>query len=139
MISLLGSSSRRHGITFHPSGRIDICASLARTLRLDQGDVLDIIHYEGEYYLYVRHKAAELVGQHLAQCRPTKRGQRGSGMRLSCMALCRPFLALAPTAGAKVSFPTGSPTKLEGIPTVIPIITRLPHQSSHNYVTRANH
>lgn len=128
MISLLGASPRRHSITFHPSGRIDLCVSLARALDLAPGDVLDIILHEGEYYLYVRHRVESLGSQqHIAKCYSTKRGKRGGGMRLSCIALCRPFLALAPTGRAKVSFPTGEPTSIVGISVAIPIITRLPH------------
>lgn len=42
-------NSRKHDISFHPSGKIDISAHIARSLSLAQGDVIDIAYKSANY------------------------------------------------------------------------------------------
>lgn len=57
-------NSRKHDISFHASGKIDISAHVARSLALAPGDVIDIAQESGERYLYVRLRAGEYAGRH---------------------------------------------------------------------------
>lgn len=57
-------NSRKHDISFHPSGKIDISANIARSLSLAPGDVIDIVGESGELYLYVKLRAGNYVGRH---------------------------------------------------------------------------
>lgn len=57
-------NSRKHDISFHASGKIDISAHIARRLSLAPGDVIDIMHDSGELYLYVKLRAGNYVGRH---------------------------------------------------------------------------
>ena len=74
MTSLL-ENTRRPDVTFHSSGRIDITARIARSLSLSKGDVIDIATDGNEYLLYVRHRSANIIGSHEAQCWPTNHGK----------------------------------------------------------------
>ncbi len=70
--------SRRPDITVNVTGRIDITCRIARLLDLHPGDVIDVCQSGPEYFIYLRHKAAEIRGRHEGQCFPTSRGGRGS-------------------------------------------------------------
>ena len=41
-------NSRKHDISFHASGKIDISAHIARKLSLAPGDIIDIAHENGD-------------------------------------------------------------------------------------------
>lgn len=56
-------NSRKHDISFHPSGKIDISAHIARSLSLTPGDVIDIVCESGELYLYVKLRAGNYAGR----------------------------------------------------------------------------
>ena len=59
---------RRQDVCFYPDGRIDISTGVAKMLRLQQGDVIDIgVEGKNEYYLYVRLRADECVGRHVGR------------------------------------------------------------------------
>ena len=75
MTSVLGNT-RRHDIAFHPNGRIDITARVAKAMGLEAGDVIDIVTGNGECYLRIKHRAANVVGRHEAQVYPTSRSVR---------------------------------------------------------------
>lgn len=62
MKSLLGIT-RRPDITFGKDGRISITSRVAKLLVMEEGDVIDIMQNKGEYLLYVRLKADEVVGR----------------------------------------------------------------------------
>ena len=74
MKSLL-PNSRRHDISFHPSGRIDISAHIARRLSLRDGDVIDIAQENGEWYLHVKLRAGNYAGRHDGRVWTTSRGK----------------------------------------------------------------
>lgn len=57
-------SSRKHDISFHASGKIDISAHIARKLSLAPGDVIDIAQEHGEWYLYVKLRSGNYTGRH---------------------------------------------------------------------------
>ena len=66
MKSILGAT-RKHGLVFHRSGRIDLSALVVRTLGLAAGDVVDCIVDEDEnVYIYKKYAATEVVGRHEA-------------------------------------------------------------------------
>lgn len=57
-------NTRKHDISFHASGKIDISAHLARKLSLAPGDVIDIAQSNGEWYIYVKLRAGNYIGRH---------------------------------------------------------------------------
>lgn len=68
---------RRPDLTLHPGGRIDIAARVTRLLGLRPGDAIDVATENGEFYLYVRHRATRPnEPRYEATVFPTKRGGR---------------------------------------------------------------
>ncbi len=88
MRSILGNT-RKADITFYASGRIDITAHVARHLKLQKGDVIDICMHDKEYYLYVRHRAPT-IGRHEAAVYPTNKN--GLNFRTWSQTLCDTML-----------------------------------------------
>lgn len=120
MTSLL-SNTRRPDIIFHSSGRIDISARIAKQLNIRSGDVIDIMTERGEYYLYIRTRAA--IGRHEAQCFVTNnRAKHCHSFRAYSTRLCRTMLALTDSS-VKVSLPCGAPSE-QAFGTAIPVITK---------------
>lgn len=68
-------NSRKHDISFHPSGKIDISAHIARSLSLAPGDVIDIVCESGELYLYVKLRAGNYAGRHDGRVWATAHGK----------------------------------------------------------------
>lgn len=127
MLPLL-TNSRRHDVTFCPDGRIDITARIAKMLKLQDGDVINIAVHCGEYLLYVSQRASQCVGQHRAMVAPTNRGKRrNNNFRAYSKYLCSAVSQAAYGCdGRKTRLPAGSPVDIAGYGTVIPLITRNP-------------
>ncbi len=68
-------NTRRHDITFHASGKIDISARIVRRLNLAPGDVIDIAAEGRELYLYVRLRAGKYAGRHSGSVWATAQGK----------------------------------------------------------------
>ncbi len=68
-------NSRKHDISFHASGKIDISAHIARKLSLAPGDVIDIAQEGGEWYLYVKLRSGSYVGRHDGRVFSTAKGR----------------------------------------------------------------
>ena len=128
MTSLL-PNSRRPDVIFHPNGRIDITARIAKVLQLQNGDVIDVaVSYE-EYFIYVRLRAAECVGRHEATVHPTNKGKhRNNNFRAYSHRLCKSIRnALNGFPAEKpLRLPAGSPVIFGPNGTAIPLITRNP-------------
>lgn len=91
------SNSRKHDISFHASGKIDISAHIARKLSLSPGDVIDIVQEAGEWYLYVKLRAGAYVGRHDGRVYATANGK--STFRTCSKALTTAVLAAAGVSG----------------------------------------
>lgn len=90
----LFQNQRRHDITFHADGKIDISAHIARKLSLRPGDVIDIIiNDDGEWLLYVKFRAGSYSGRYHATVYPTTRKYRSGTFRAWSRPLCRKALA----------------------------------------------
>lgn len=74
MKDLLGRT-RRPDITFHHNGKVDITSRVSRLLGIESGDVIDIATDGMEYYLFVKHKRADIIGRHEGQVYATYRGK----------------------------------------------------------------
>lgn len=121
MQSILGNNTRKADIIFHATGRIDIASHVAKQLQLTSGDVLDIMKDpDGEYYLYVKHRAP-LNGRYEAMAFPTNR--RGNHFRAYSRPLCS---AILQTSGADSTarLCTGQPVNHSIYAKLIPIITK---------------
>lgn len=68
-------NSRKHDISFHPSGKIDISAHIARKLNLTPGDVIDIAQESGEWYLHVKLRSGTYTGRHEGRVQATVNGK----------------------------------------------------------------
>lgn len=119
MNSLLGST-RRPDITFHPCGKIDISARVARLLSIGEGDVVDVMEGCGEYYLYVRHRAADTMGRHEAACH--RSNPRGLNSRAYSKRLCHAVRGIVGSRGAAVVY-AGQTRTVGGI-TALTLILR---------------
>lgn len=82
--------SRRPDITFYPNGRIDITARIARAIKLQHGDVIDIAINGSERYIYVRLRADKVNGRHTATVYATKK--RSHNFRCYSRELCRAMI-----------------------------------------------
>ena len=92
MESLIGNNSRRPDITFHANGRIDITARISRWLGVEDGDVIDIIHDNGEYFLTIREKHDDIMGKHEAQCWASNK--QGRNYRAYSSKLCNAIIKM---------------------------------------------
>lgn len=117
------NNTRRHDISFHADGRIDITARVARVLDLQDGDVIDIATDGEEYYLYVARKAGTLVGRHEAQCYKTNRRCKVShNMRAYSIRLTSQVCTLCGTDNARLG--CGTPVQHLALGMAVPIIIR---------------
>lgn len=123
MIKSISANTRKPDLTFYSNGRIDICANAAKALGLVRGDVIDIASDGVEVYLYVKHRASDVVGRHRGVCNPTKIGKRKSNnMRAWNAALCSYILRMHHTD--VVSLPVGEAVEVAGLGLALPIIVR---------------
>ncbi len=125
MKSLLGNSNtRRADITFFSTGRIDISSALSKQLHLHNGDVIDIIEHNSEYYLIVRHRSVNVIGRHVGQCYPTNKHKSCNNYRCYSKQLCRAIVSISLTSPARLC--VGLPLELPPYGIGIPLITRNP-------------
>lgn len=117
--SILGNT-RRADISFYSSGKIDITSRIANALGMVDGDVIDIMMWKGEFYLYVSVHASDICGRHEAQCFPSKRG--GRHFRTWCRRLCSAILSEC-SETTRVSLAAGEVVEINGHK-AITIITR---------------
>lgn len=103
--SLLGNNSRRPDISFHANGTIDITARVAKMLNLADGDVIDVVLDDGEYYLYVRWRGKFINGNYEAQVHPTKKGSHN--FRAHSVKLCRNVLRYSGVTNTLARLPVG--------------------------------
>ena len=75
MMKSILPNSRKHDISFHASGKIDISAHIARKLSLAPGDVIDIAQKSGEWYLYVKLRSGNYAGRHEGRVWATANGK----------------------------------------------------------------
>ena len=78
MMKSILQNSRKHDMSFHASGRIDISAHVARRLSLAPGDVIDIVQESGELYLCVRLRAGSYAGRHDGKVYATAHREKGT-------------------------------------------------------------
>lgn len=123
MKSLLQSRHRRPDLIFRRNGQFDITARIARALNLSAGDSVDILADDGEFYLYVAHRAADNpCARFRAQVFQSKPGINTGHFRGSCIELCRAMIALA-EAQHSAGLLCGPPTRIPASPhLLIPII-----------------
>lgn len=125
MTSLL-PNSRRPDVSFHPNGRIDITARIAKMLHLEQGDVIDVAVGNEEYLLYVRLRSEQCVGRHEAQVYPTNRGGKSRNFRANSRHICSAIIKASNCDNKAARLPAGSPIIYGPNGTAIPLITRNP-------------
>lgn len=119
MQSILGNT-RKADIVFHSSGRIDITARVAKSLRLCHGDVVDIT-CGGEWYLFVKHRAPT-VGRHEGMV--FRSNAKGNHFRVWSRTLCRAVLDVCGATGDKVKLCVGEPVSHSVYGVMLPIIIK---------------
>lgn len=113
--------TRRPDVTFYRNGRIDISSRVAKMLHLDDGDVVDVGVQDGEYYLYIRSKASEVIGRHEAQCYASK--PKSKNFRAYSKRLCDAILRA--TASPLARIPAGEREEFPQLGVAVPLIIRL--------------
>ncbi|MDD6868597.1 MAG: hypothetical protein PUE39_03465 [bacterium] len=87
---------RRHDITFHANGKIDISAHIARKLSLRPGDVIDVVVDEnGEWLLCVKFRSGCYSGRYEGTVYSTTKKYRSGTFRTWCRSLCEKALTAA--------------------------------------------
>lgn len=114
-------NTRKPDITFHATGRIDITARVVKVLSLHPGDVIDIAHDGGEYYLYVKHRSA--IGRHKAQCYATYKGKTCNNLRAHSKQLCLAVLNINGNDN-EARLPVGEPITHTTLGITLPIIIK---------------
>lgn len=123
--SILGNT-RRHDISMFSNGRIDITSGIANALGIREGDVIDIMHGDGEFYIYVAVTASSTsCGRHQARCYPSKRGARH--FRAYSRRLCAAMLQEC-RCSKRVDLAAGATVCINGH-TAMHLITRRPISS----------
>lgn len=117
--SILGNT-RRADISFYSSGKIDITSRIANLLGMMEGDTIDIMTSQGEFYLYISVHASDISGRHEARCYPSKQG--GRHFRTYCRRLSHAILTECGNV-SRVSLAAGMAVDVNGH-RAIPIITR---------------
>lgn len=90
-------NSRKHDISFHASGKIDISAHIARKLTLAPGDVIDIVQEQSEWYLYVKLRSGKYAGRYEGRVWATTHGK--GTFRTYSKALANAVLSAAGASG----------------------------------------
>ena len=98
-------NSRKHDISFHANGKIDISAHIARKLSLAPGDVIDIVQTGGKWYLYVKLHAGTYAGRHTGAVWSTAHGK--GTFRTWSKTMTKAVLAAAGATG-RLRCPCGS-------------------------------
>lgn len=119
MQSILGNT-RKADMTFYQTGRICISARVAKALSLSSGDVIDIMHGDGEIYLYVKHRAP-LVGRHEGMA--FRSNKNGHHCVASSINLSR-FILQQCGVSDRVRLSCGLPVELQHYGIAIPIIIK---------------
>ena len=78
MMKSILPNSRKHDISFHASGKIDISSHIARRLSLAPGDVIDIVQESGELYLCAKLRAGSYSGRHVGRVYATAHRENGT-------------------------------------------------------------
>jgi hypothetical protein len=122
MESILGNS-RKPDISFFRDGHIDITARVAKSLSLSEGDIIDILRSGKEFYIYVKTRTHDVVGQHAGRCRTTRPNSHAN-FRTNCKKLTDAILAECNEAEV-VRLAAGETMEMPNIGIVIPLITRI--------------
>lgn len=119
MINLL-QHTRRPDIHFNRNGKIRLSAKITRTLSLQSGDSISIAFHNNEFLLHAMHHSTT---NHLATCRPSKRGSRN--FIANSTALVKALFNAAGINTQTAAFPVGDPVHING-KSYLPIITKHP-------------
>ncbi len=120
------SNTRRPDVSFYSNGRVDITARVAKELRIETGDVINISTDGYEYLLYVKMKADNVRGAHEAVCYPTSR-RNTHNFRAHSIRLARAVIDIVGVHLGEARLPVGKSyfsKELGSI--VVPLITRNP-------------
>lgn len=131
MMRSLIDNTRRPDVIFYRNGKIEITANVAKTLNLQAGDVIDIITNNVEYYLVVKYKANEVVGNHDGKV--MRSNKRGNHLRCYSTKICNKIFSICKfehnssyLCSEKVRLACGLPTVLSTHGQALPLIIKNP-------------
>ena len=102
---------RRNAFIFRSSGVIDISASVARSLSIYEGDVIDIAEQDGELYMYIKHKRNEYCGRYIGTAKASNNGK--GTYRVYSKQMAQEVLRISHSA-SKLKCPAGELVNIEG-------------------------
>lgn len=123
MESLL-SNTRKPDLSFFQDGHINITARVAKSIGLEDGDVIDMLKDGKELYLYVKIKSKDVVGQHTGRCRSTHTNKSYRNFRTNCKRLCNAIFEMCDNDGV-VQLAAGESFEIPNIGLAVPLITRI--------------
>lgn len=112
MMKSILPNSRKHDISFHASGKIDISAHIARKLSLAPGDVIDIAQGCGEMYLYVKLRSGNYTGRHDGRVWATANGK---GTFRTCSKALATAMLVAAGVNGRLRCPCGTEIERDNI------------------------
>lgn len=127
MKSLFGTKTRRADIVMYKNGQITLTSYIYKTLKLEEGDVIDII-LDDDNELYIVLKIKQAIGKHRGKVKQSK--ERVKTLQTYAKEVVDYMFDLCNGQDAKaIAFYVGSPCKVSGYDVALPIIT-------HNYDKR---
>lgn len=128
MIETILSQARKHDVIFHRNRwRIDILSRVSKDINLELGDVIDIAVKNGEYFLFVKYKAANKVGTYEATVwSPYKNTKKNNHFRATSARMCRAMFSVVKNSDGidALRLAAGEPMEIEGLGKAVPLITR---------------
>lgn len=118
-LKVLLKKQREHDLYFGKGGRIEIRASVSKTLGLSEGDAINICEDRDETYIF-KHGVSSDGRNYKAVCRKVNNGSRF--FRVNCKELTNYILKKTKTDYAKLY--VGDPVELNGIGRAVPIIIK---------------
>lgn len=123
MESLLGNT-RRPDVSFFKDGHINITARIAKSLQIEEGDIIDILKHDKELFLYIKLKSKDVVGLHSGRCRSTRPKKGYRNYRINSKRLCDAIFKLCDGSDV-VQLAAGEIVEIPNIGLAVPLITRI--------------
>lgn len=116
---------RKVDVYFRKSGRIDITSRVAKALNIQDGDVINVLSADSEYFLYVERRAAD-IRNGMARYRHAVRRTKSNDNMLRCQSIALTDAVNAITEAEESWLFVGTPRSLtnfgvntDGVPLIV--------------------
>ena len=124
-VKTLAKPQRKVDVYFRKSGRIDITSRVVKALNIQDGDVINVLSADGEYFLYVERRAAD-IRNGMARYRHAVRRTKSNDNMLRCQSIALTDAVNAITEAEESWLFVGTPRSLanfgvnaDGVPLIV--------------------